>query len=70
MKSSRRYEMSDEERKKRDDEYIELAKALSNAVIDEAKQGNDVLEGIAVKLRAALSGAKFIQKKGVNNGAN
>ncbi len=62
--------MTGEERKKRDDEYIASAQALSNAVINEAKQGNDVLEGIAVRLRAAVSGAKFIQKKGVNNGAN
>ena len=62
--------MSDEERKKRDDEYIELAKALSNAVINEAKQFNAILEDLAARSRAALSGAKFIQKKGVNNGAN
>ena len=62
--------MTDEERKKRDEEYIASVQALSNGLINEAKQLNDVLEGIAVKLRAALSGAKFIQKKGVNNGAN
>jgi hypothetical protein len=62
--------MGEKTKKERDDEYIASIRALSDALINEVKQLNDVLEGIAARSRAALSGAKYIDKKGVKTEAN